>query len=68
MVKHRLLSHLRDVPTLGAVCVLNRANLYLFYTSLCTRELNAIRKHKCVLCSPLYVKGVSLGYVGRIKT
>ena len=23
------------------------------------------RKHKCFLCSPFYVKGVSLGYVGR---
>ena len=27
-------------------------------------ELNAVRKHKCFLCSPFYVKGVSLGYVG----
>ena len=45
-----------------------RATLYLLYTSLCTEELNAIRKHKCFLCSPFYVKGVSLGYVGRIKT
>ena len=27
-------------------------------------ELNAIRKHKCFLCSPFYVKGVSLGQVG----
>ena len=34
-------------------------------TSLCTGELNAIRKHKCFLCSPFYVKGVSLGHVGR---
>ena len=31
-------------------------------------RLNAIRKHKCFLCSPFYLKGVSLGYVGRIKT
>jgi len=31
-------------------------------------ELNAIRKHNCFLCSPFYVKGVSLGYVGRIET
>ena len=45
----------------------NRATLYLLYTSLCTGELNAIRKHKCFLCNPFYVKGVSLGYVGRIK-
>ena len=29
----------------------NRATLYLLYTSLCTGELNAIRKHKCFLCS-----------------
>ena len=28
-------------------------------------ELNAIRKHKFFLCSPFYVKGVSLGQVGR---
>ena len=46
----------------------NRAALYLLYTSLCTGELNAIRKHNCFLCSPFYVKGVSLGYVGRIET
>ena len=38
---------------------------YPLYTSLCTGELNAIRKHKCFLCSPFYVKGVSLGHVGR---
>ena len=60
---------------LGSVCVAsgpvwvkskhpNRATLYLLYTSLCTGELNAIRKHNCFLCSAFYVKGVSLGYVG----
>ena len=38
---------------------------YPLYTSLCTGELNAIRKHKYFLCSPFYVKGVSLGHVGR---
>ena len=43
----------------------NRATLYLLYTSVCTGELNAIRKHKCFFCCPFYVKGVSLGYVGR---
>ena len=32
------------------------------------KKLNAIRKHNCFLCSPFYVKGVSLGYVGRIIT
>ena len=42
----------------------NRTTLYLLYTSLCTGELNAIRKHKCFLCSPCCVKGLSLGYVG----
>jgi hypothetical protein len=41
---------------------------YFLYTSLCTGELNAIRKHECFSCFPFYVKGVSLGYVGRIKT
>ena len=41
---------------------------YLRYTSLCTGEPYAIRKHKYFLCRPFYVKGVSLGYVGRIKT
>ena len=30
----------------------HRATLYLLYTSLCTGELNAIRKHNCFLCSP----------------
>ena len=43
----------------------NRATHYPLYTSLCTGELNAIRKHKCFLCSPFYVKGVLLGHVGR---
>ena len=42
----------------------NRAPLYLLYTSLCTGELNAIRKHKCFRCNLFYVKLVSLGYVG----
>ena len=46
----------------------NRTTIYLLFTSLCTGELNVIRMHKCFLCSPFYVKGVSLGYVGRIKT
>ena len=51
------------------VCVVAAfCTLYLLYTSLCTGELNAIRKHKCFLCSPFYVKGVSLGYVRRTKT
>jgi len=38
---------------------------YPLYTSLCTGELNAIRKHETFFCSPFYVKGVSLGHVGR---
>ena len=60
---------------LGSVCVAsgpmwvdskypNRATHYPLYTSLCTGKLNAIRKHKCFLCSRFYVKGVSLGHVG----
>ena len=32
----------------------NRTTRYLLYTSLCTRELNATRKQKCFICSPLY--------------
>ncbi|KAJ1494120.1 hypothetical protein T484DRAFT_1927976 [Baffinella frigidus] len=33
----------------------NRAALYPLFTSLCTGELNAIRKQKkCFLCSPFY--------------
>ena len=43
----------------------NRATHHPLYTSLCTGELNAFRKRKCFLCSPFYVKGVSLGHVGR---
>ena len=63
---------------LGSVCVASgpmwvnskhpiRATHYPFYmyTSLCTGGLNAINKHKCFLCSPFYVKGVSLDHVGR---
>ena len=61
---------------LGSVCVEsgpvlvnskhpNRATHCPLYTSLCTGELNAIRKHKCFLCSPFYVKGVTLGHVER---
>ena len=40
---------------------------FISSTSLCTGELNSIRNHNCFLCSPFYVKGVSLGYNGRIK-
>ena len=46
----------------------NARNQSVVYTSLCTGELNAIRKHKRFLCSPFYVKGVSLGHVGRNQT
>ena len=60
VVSDSRISNLEDIT--------HRVTLYLLYTSLCTGELNAIRKHKCFLCSPFYVKGVSLGYVGRIKT
>ena len=41
------------------------APIYPLYTSLCTGELNAIRKHQCFLCIPFDVKGVSLGHAGR---
>ena len=44
---------------------LGRMNLGSLRTSLCTGELNAIRKQKCFICSQ---KGVSLGYVGKIKS
>ena len=61
---------------MGLVCVASRpvwvnskhpdrATHYPLYTSLCTGELNAIREQKCFLCSPFYVKGVSLGHDGR---
>ena len=42
-----------------------RAALHLFYTSLCTGELNAIRKQKCFILQFFLRRGVVLGYVGR---
>jgi len=64
---------------LGSVCVVsgpmsvnskhpNRVTLYPFYTSLCTGELNASRKHKCFLCSPFYGRACRWAMVGEIKT
>ena len=46
----------------------NRVTHYPLYTSLCTGELNTIRKHKCFELLSLQSflrKGVSLGRVGR---
>ena len=45
----------------------NRATLYLFYTSLCTGELNAIRKHKRFLCSPFYGRACRWAMLGELK-
>ena len=36
--------------------------------SASARTAEAMRGSGVVLCRPFYVKGVSLGYVGRIKT
>jgi len=44
----------------------NKTALYPLYTSLCTGELNAIRKQKCFSLQSFLRKGVSLGYVGSI--
>jgi len=67
--------HLRD---LGSVCVRarahlgslkhpRRATLHLLYTSLCTEELNASRKHKCFLCSPFYGRACRWAMLGDLK-
>ena len=45
----------------------HRATLYLLYTSLCTGELNAIRKHKCFLCSPFYGRACRWAMLGELK-
>ena len=44
-----------------------RATLHLLYTSLCTGELNATRKHKCFLCSPFYGRACRWAMVGEIN-
>ena len=41
--------------------------LYLLYTDLCTGELNAIRKHKCFLCSPFYGKACRWAMLGDLQ-
>ena len=46
----------------------SRTTLYLLYTSLCTGELNAIRKHECFLCSPFYGRACRWAMLGEIKT
>ena len=35
---------------------------------LCTGELNAIRKHKCFLCSPFHGRACGWAMLGEIKT
>ena len=45
----------------------NRATLYLLYTSLCTGELNAIRKHKCFPCGPFHGKACRWAMLGELK-
>jgi hypothetical protein len=41
--------------------------LYPLFTSLCTGELNAIRKQKCFLCSPFYGRACRWHMLGEIK-
>ncbi|KAJ1470866.1 hypothetical protein T484DRAFT_1640815, partial [Baffinella frigidus] len=45
-----------------------RATLYPLFTSLCTGELNAIRKQKCFLCSPFYGRACRWHMLEEIKT
>ena len=64
---------------LSSVCVRARAYLeasntpreptrYPLFTSLCTGELNAIRKQRCFLCSPFYGRACRWHMLGEIKT
>ena len=46
----------------------NRATHYPLYTSLCTGELNAIRKQKCFICSPFYGRACHWAMLGEIQT
>ena len=46
----------------------NRTTLYLLYTSLRTGELNAVRKHKCFLCSPFYGEACRWAMLGAFKS
>ena len=41
--------------------------MYLLYTSLCTGEQNAIRKHKCFPCSPFYGRACRWAMLGELK-
>jgi len=52
---------------LGSLKHPNRATLYLLYTSLCTEELNVIRKHKCFLSSPFYGRACRWAMLGELK-
>ena len=55
------------VACLGLLKHPNRATLYNLYTSLCTGELNSIRKHKCFLCSPFYGRACRWAMLGELK-
>ena len=44
-----------------------RTTLYLLYTSLCTGELNVIRRHKCFSCSPFYERACRWAMLGESK-
>ena len=41
--------------------------LSLLYTSLCTGDLNAIRKQKCFICSPCYGRACRWAMLGELK-
>ena len=62
---------------LGSVCVRARApgltqtpqqsHPVHLYTSLCTGKVNAIRKHKCLLCSPFYGRAFRWAILGELR-
>jgi len=52
---------------LGSLKHPNTTTLYPLYTSLCTGELDAIRKHKCFLCSPFYGRACRWAMLGELK-
>jgi hypothetical protein len=46
----------------------NSTTLYLLFTSLCTGELNAIRKQKILICCPFHGRACRRAMVGAFKT
>ena len=58
----------RARSSLEAIKHPKRTTLYPLFTSLCTGELNAIRKQKCFLCSPFYGTACRWHMLGEIKT